>query len=189
MTAVIAILAFMLAIGILVTIHEYGHFIVARSLGIKVLRFSVGFGRPLLKMNRGRDRTEYVIAMIPLGGYVKMLDERETTVAPEELSRAFNRQPVWKKSLVVLAGPFFNFLFAWLAYWLTFVIGIPSMIPIIGPVAPGSFADQAGLRNGDEIVSIEGNPTPTWQATALALLDGVVRGVTFDVIAYSSRSH
>ena len=182
MTTIIAILAFVAAIGILVTIHEYGHFIVARLLGIKVLRFSVGFGSPLIKWVKGRDRTEYIIAVVPLGGYVKMLDERETTVAPEELSRAFNRQPVWKKTLVVLAGPFFNFLFAWLAYWMTFVIGIPSVSPVIGPVAANSVAARAGLRNADEIISIDSRPTPNWEATALALLDGVVRGGRFNVV-------
>ncbi|MEE8119874.1 MAG: RIP metalloprotease RseP [Gammaproteobacteria bacterium] len=182
MTTVIAILAFVAAIGILVTIHEYGHFIVARLLGIKVLRFSVGFGSPLIKWVMGRDRTEYIIAAVPLGGYVKMLDERETTVAPEELSRAFNRQPVWKKTLVVLAGPAFNFLFALLAYWITFVIGIPSVRPVIGPVAVNSAAAHAGLRNADEIISIDSKPTPNWEATALALLDGVVRGGRFNVV-------
>src|SRR5579863_4777906 len=125
MQILISILAFLVAIGVLVTVHEFGHFIVARRLGIKVLRFSIGFGKPLFTWHRKGDETEYVISSLPLGGYVKMADEREGQVAAVDLPRAFNRQPLWKRLPVVLAGPGFNFLFAILAYWIIFMAGIP----------------------------------------------------------------
>ena len=138
------------AIGILVTVHEFGHFWVANRLGVKVLRFSVGFGRPLWLWRWGADRTEYVIAVVPLGGYVKMLDEREGEVDAREVHRAFNRQTLWVRNLVVLAGPLFNFLFAILAYWLMFVIGVSGLRPLVGEVTPGSVAEQAGLHPHQE---------------------------------------
>jgi regulator of sigma E protease len=166
-----SVLAFIVAIGVLVTVHEFGHFWVARRLGVKVLRFSIGFGQPLWKRTFGADNTELVVASIPLGGYVKMLDEREGEVAPEELQRAFNRQPLRTRVAVVAAGPLFNFLFAILAYWMMFVVGVPGMRPLVGGVVPGSYAAMAGIVSGDEIVAVENTPTPTWEATVLALLD------------------
>jgi regulator of sigma E protease len=138
---------------------------------VKVLRFSVGFGRPLWRRTFGADRTEFVVAALPLGGYVRMLDEREGEVAPGELPRAFNRKPVGTRVAVVVAGPLFNFLFAIAAYWLMFVAGIPGLRPVVGDVTAGSYAAQAGIRAGDEIVAIQGKPTPTWESAVMSLLD------------------
>lgn len=163
--------AFLVTIGVLVTVHEFGHFWVARRLGVKVLRFSIGFGRPLWKRTFGADRTELVVAALPLGGYVKMLDEREGEVLPAELHRAFNRKPVTTRIAVVLAGPLFNFLFAILVYWLMFVAGVPGMRPVVGEVTPGSLAELAGIRQGDEIVAIQGVDTPTWDRAMMNLLE------------------
>lgn len=153
-----SLLGFVLAIGVLIVVHEFGHYIVAKGLGVKVLRFSVGFGRPLLSRAYGRDRTEYVLAALPLGGYVKMLDENEGEVAPHELHRAFNRQPLAKRTAIVLAGPGFNFLFAILAYWVVFMTGVPGLKPVIGRVDPHSPAAAAGLKVGDQILQINGRP-------------------------------
>jgi regulator of sigma E protease len=166
-----SVLAFIVAIGVLVTVHEFGHFWVARRLGVKVLRFSVGFGQPLWKRTFGPDATELVVAAIPLGGYVKMLDEREGEVAAAELPRAFNRQPLRTRVAVVAAGPLFNFLFAIVAYWMMFVVGVPGLRPLVGDVMPGSYAAMAGIVSGDEIVAVDKVPTPTWEGTVLALLD------------------
>ncbi|HSH28922.1 MAG TPA: RIP metalloprotease RseP, partial [Thiohalobacter sp.] len=136
--------AFVVAIGLLVTVHEFGHFWVARRMGVKVLRFSIGFGRPIWSRRWGADRTEFMIAAIPLGGYVKMLDEREAPVPERELHRAFNRKPVLARIAVVAAGPLFNFLFAILAYWFLFVSGVPGLKPVIDTPPPGSPAAEAG---------------------------------------------
>ena len=161
-------LAFVVAIGLLVSVHEFGHFWVARRLGIRVLRFSIGFGRPLWA-RIGRDGTEYVVAAIPLGGYVRMLDEREGPVPPAEADRAFNRQPLWVRSAVVAAGPLFNFLFAILAFWAILVMGETGARPLVGEVAPGSVAAQAGLAPGAEILAVDGERTPTWGLAMQAL--------------------
>jgi regulator of sigma E protease len=171
MSILVNIFAFVVAVGILVTFHEFGHFWVARRLGVKVLRFSVGFGRPLWRHVAGADQTEYVIAAIPLGGYVKMLDEREGPVPQGEIGRAFNRQPVGRRIAIVAAGPLANILFAVLAYWLMFVIGVNGIRPVVGEVAPDSLAAQAGLQVGDEILVVGDEATPTWQSTSIALLD------------------
>ena len=168
--------SFVVAIGVLVTVHEYGHFWVARRLGVKVLRFSIGFGKPLWKRTFGKDATELVVAAIPLGGYVKMLDEREGEVAEAELSRAFNRKPVSTRIAVVVAGPAFNFIFAIFAYWLMFVSGVPGLKPVVGDVLPSSYAEAAGIRTGDEILSIENRPTPTWETAVMALLEANLDG-------------
>lgn len=168
---VIAVAAFIVAIGVLVTVHEFGHFWVARRLGIKVLRFSIGFGRPLWRRTLGRDGTELIIAAVPLGGYVKMLDEREGEVAAGELHRAFNRQPLATRSAVVAAGPVFNFLFAIFAYWLMYASGVPGIRPVVGEVIEASPAESAGFVAGDQILSIKGKPTPSWESAVLTLLD------------------
>jgi len=173
---IFSLLSFVVAIGVLVTVHEFGHFWVARRLGIKVLRFSIGFGKPLWTRTFGKDATELVVAAIPLGGYVKMLDEREGEVAEAELSRAFNRKPVSTRIAVVVAGPAFNFIFAILAYWVMFVSGVPGVKPVVGDVLPSSYAAAAGFRAGDEILSIENQSTPTWEATIMALLDANLDG-------------
>lgn len=158
----LTIVAFIAALGILITVHEFGHFWVARRLGIKVLRFSIGFGRPLWRREIGRDKMEFVIAWIPLGGYVKMLDENEGEVAPVDRARAFNRQKLWKRSLVVLAGPAFNFLFAILVYWILFMSGVAGIKPVVGHVVPDSIAARAGFKAGETLVSIDRMPVQSW---------------------------
>ncbi len=162
-----------MALGILVTVHEFGHFWVARRLGVKVLKFSVGFGRPLWSKTAGPDQTEYVIAAIPLGGYVKMLDENEEEAAiPEnELPRAFNRQALWKRTLIVLAGPMFNFLFAIVAYWIVFSMGIDGIRPVVGMVVDNSIAAEGGFQVGDEITFIDGKRNRSWDEHRLYMYD------------------
>ncbi len=156
-------------LGVLVAVHEYGHFLVARRAGVRVLRFSIGFGRPLWRRT-GRDGTEYVLAAVPLGGYVKMLDEREGEVAAEELHRSFNRKPARVRVAIVAAGPLANFLLAIAAFYMLYVIGVPGLAPVIGAVTPGSLAEAAGLERGQEIVAVDGEPTPTRQMVAMQLL-------------------
>ena len=171
-----SVAAFIAAIGILVTIHEYGHFWVARRMGVKVLRFSVGFGKPLWRKSAGADQTEYVLACIPLGGYVKMLDEREGAVAEHELDRAFNRKSVWRRFAIVAAGPAFNFLFAIVAYFLIFMIGVNGIKPVIGEVANPSPAYNAGIKPQDTILAVNGIKTPSWEKARFTLLEESVSG-------------
>ncbi len=168
------LLAFVVAIGILVTVHEFGHFWVARRLGVKVLRFSIGFGRPLKTWCGRYDATEYVIAAIPLGGYVRMLDGREDDVPPDEAHRAFDRKPIWMRSAVVLAGPMFNFLFAIVAFWAVLVLGEIGVRPLIGEVLPATPAAQAGLVPDEEIVAVGGERTPTWGQVMQGLIESSV---------------
>ena len=180
-----SLLAFIVAIAILVAIHEFGHFWVAKKLGVKVLRFSIGFGAPLWRKVAGPDRTEYVIGAIPLGGYVKMLDEREGEVPADELDRAFNRQPVGERIAIVAAGPIFNFLFAIFAYMLMYMVGVSGMKPVVGEVIAESPAAQAGLHAGATITEVAGKRTPTWETAALAIInqamdDGAVDLETVD---------
>lgn len=170
----IAILTFVVAIGILVAVHEFGHFWVARKLGIKVLRFSIGFGKPLWQRVAGDDRVEYVVAAIPLGGYVKLLDEREGNVDPAEAHRSFNRAPVWKRIAVLLAGPAFNLVFAVLMYWVLFVAGVPTLKPIVGEVTADSIAARAGLRSQDTILSVDGKPVATLESALIGTLDDLI---------------
>lgn len=169
-----AILAFVVAIGILVAVHEFGHFWVARRLGIKVLRFSIGFGKPLWRRVSGKDQVEYVIAAVPLGGYVKLLDEREGNVQPAEAHRSFNRQPVWKRIAVLLAGPAFNLIFAVAVYWVLFTAGVPTLKPIVGDVAADSIAARGGLKYEDLILSVGGKPAPTLESALLGTLDDLI---------------
>lgn len=174
MSTFTTILSFLVAIGVLVTVHEFGHFWVARRLGVKVLRFSVGFGRALWR-RQGADGTEYVLAAIPLGGYVKMLDEREGDVAPHELHRAFNRQTLWVRYAVVAAGPAFNFAFAILAYWVMFMLGVSGLRAFVGEVDPNSIAARAGLQPEQQIVAVAGEDTATWVSVVQATMGGVLR--------------
>lgn len=167
-------LAFLVAISVLIAVHEFGHFWVAKKLGVKVLRYSIGFGRPILRAVRGRDRTEYVISALPLGGYVQMLDEKDGAVKDEEKHRAFNRQPIWKRFAIVAAGPAFNFLFAIAAFWLMFVIGTNALKPVIGDVMENSLAEKAEFQTEHEIVAINGKPTPVWEVAMNQLLPAVV---------------
>jgi len=157
----------LVALGLLITFHEFGHFWVARKLGVRVLRFSVGFGKPIWS-RIGADGTEYAIAAIPLGGYVKMLDEREGDVPESETDQAFNRKPVWTRIAIVAAGPIFNLVFAVLAFWLMFLVGIPESRPLIG--ATSGIAMEAGIEAGDEIVAIEGSDTRSWTHAILDLV-------------------
>ncbi|QBQ54723.1 RIP metalloprotease RseP [Nitrosococcus wardiae] len=168
MSIALMILAFLVAIGVLVTVHEYGHFWIARRSGVKVLRFSIGFGRPLWRW-QGKDHTEYVLGSLPLGGYVKMLDEREGKVAEEDLPRAFNRQSLGVRSAVVVAGPMANILFAIVVYWLAFVLGIAGIKPLVGEVTANTPAEKAGFRAGEEIIAVGEQATPTWAAVRHAL--------------------
>ena len=176
-----SLLWFLVAIGLLVTIHEFGHFWVARRLGVKVLRFSVGFGKPLWKRRFGADATEFMIAAVPLGGYVKMLDEREGPVAPHERQRAFNRQTVGTRMAVVVAGPLFNFLFAIAAYWLMFVTGVPGVKPVVGEIESLSHAARAGFHSGDEIIGIDGKAVASWDMALIELLDAALARRTSEV--------
>ncbi len=164
------LLAFIVALAILISIHEFGHFWVARKLGVKVLRFSIGFGKPLWRRKGKVDNTEYVIAAIPLGGYVKMLDEREEPVPEDELHRAFNRQSLKVRSAIVIAGPLFNFLFAIFAYWLVFFVGDTGIRPIIGEIIQDSPAAEAGLRVGEQITAVGERETATWENAVYAFL-------------------
>ena len=154
------------SLGVLVTFHEFGHYWVARRSGVRVLRFSVGFGRPLW-MRRGRDGTEYVIAALPLGGYVRMLDEREGDVAPQEVAQAFNRQPVWKRIAIVAAGPIANLVLCVALLWAMFVVGRPDYAPVVGRAE--GIAAQAGRRPGDTLLKVGARETPTWSDAALVL--------------------
>lgn len=181
-----SIVAFLIALGILVTVHEFGHFWVARKLGVKVLRFSVGFGKPLLRFQRAPESTEYVLAAIPLGGYVKMLDEREGEVPAEEKHLAFNTQSVWTRIAIVCAGPFANVVLAVLFYTIVFSTGIPDRKPIIGDVEPNSIAAAAGFENQDEIVAIAKQPISTWQQVRLAFLDQLLAEEEFSVTVRTS---
>lgn len=164
------ILAAIIVLGPLIAIHEFGHFWVARRLGVKVITFSIGFGPGFLKW-RDRAGTTYQIAAIPLGGYVRMADEREGEVPAEDVPRAFNRQPVWARMAIVAAGPLINLLFAVLLYWIVFLQGVDTLRTVVGRVAPASPAAMAGLQPGDEILSIDGRATPTWEAVSYALID------------------
>jgi regulator of sigma E protease len=165
---------FVVAVGLLVTVHEFGHFWVARRLGFKVLRFSVGFGRPLLSRIAGRDRVEYVIAAIPLGGYVKLLDEREGPVAPADLPRSFTRRPPWQRIVVLLAGPAFNIAFAILVLWgMLWASGVTELLPTVGDVMPNSVAARAGLKSGDDIRAINGNEVSNRRDVIFGLLDAM----------------
>ncbi len=172
----ISALAFVVALGLLVAIHEFGHFWVARRVGIKVLRYSVGFGKALYTRRGKVDNTEFVIAAIPLGGYVKMLDEREAPVPPGERERAFNRQPLWARTAVVLAGPVANFILAALVWWVVNLIGIQGLAPLVGEPRPDTAAAAAGFQHEDRILSVDGDAIETWQDARIALLQAALDG-------------
>lgn len=169
MTALYMIIGTLVALGVLVTFHEFGHFWVARRCGVKVLRFSVGFGTPLVRWH-DRQGTEFVIAAIPLGGYVKMLDEREGDVPPALVGQSFNRKPVGQRIAIVAAGPVANFLLAIFFFWVLAMLGSQQIRPVIGTVENGSPAAAAGLTAGQEIVSVDGKPTNGWSAVNLQLV-------------------
>ncbi|MFC4764511.1 RIP metalloprotease RseP [Dyella koreensis] len=162
----------LVTLGVLVTFHEFGHYWVARRCGVKVLRFSVGFGKAIWK-RVGRDGTEYQIAAIPLGGYVKMLDAREGDVDPADRGQEFTGKPVWQRIAIVAAGPGFNFIFTIAAFWLMFVVGRPDMAPIVA-AAPQSMAAEAGIHTGDRILSIDGKPMTTWSDSMDAVVNATL---------------
>ncbi|HBE93680.1 MAG TPA: RIP metalloprotease RseP [Gammaproteobacteria bacterium] len=159
---------FIIALGILVAVHEFGHFWVARKMGVRVLTFSIGFGKSLWSRTAA-DGTKYSIGAIPLGGYVKMLDENEAEVAEDELDKAFNRKPLWRKTLVVLAGPGFNFIFAIFAYAAVYAAGVEGLEPVVGRVVENSVAQQSGFQQGDRLLTLDGRKLHTWQDQRLYL--------------------
>lgn len=167
--------AFIVAIGVLVTIHEFGHYLAARSCGVRVLKFSIGFGRPIFKFQAHPQATEWVLSWIPLGGYVKMLDSREAIEMPSrpdvDWSQAFDRQAIAAKMWIVFAGPLANLLLAFVCYWGLIAQGETGLKPLIGPVEPGSLAAAAKLRQGDLIVSLDGQPVATWQEVQWQMLE------------------
>ncbi len=161
--------AFIVALGVLITVHEFGHFWVARRCGVRVERFSIGFGKALWR-RVDKTGTEFVIALIPLGGYVKMLDERVEPVAPELRHQAFNNKTVAQRAAVIFAGPFANFLFAIFAWWLVFMIGVPGIRPVIGQIAPDSIAAHAQISPETELKAVDGIETRDWDAVRMALI-------------------
>ena len=182
------ILWFLVAIGILVVVHEFGHFLAARLAGVKVLRFSVGFGKPLLSRRFGQDQTEWTLSPLPFGGYVKMLDEREGEVPAAEAHRSFNRATVWRRIGIVVAGPIANFLLAIVFYWALLLHGLPAMKPMIGVPPAGSPAAQSGLVAGDEIRRVNGTDTPSFQDLRLTLLRAGVAGEPLTLELADGRS-
>ncbi|MCY3769785.1 MAG: RIP metalloprotease RseP [Gammaproteobacteria bacterium] len=176
-----SLFGFLLAVAILVAVHEFGHFWVARKLGVKVLKFSIGFGRTIFSWRRRGDPTEYSIGLIPLGGYVKMLDEREGEVAKEERDQAFNTKPLSVRTAVVAAGPLFNFLFAMVAIWLVFVVGSDDIEPVIGEVVEASMAESAGFRPGDLLTGVDGKEVKTWGQHQFYMLHQAMKGNAIEV--------
>ena len=181
MNLLITVVAFVVALGCLIVVHEFGHYLVARLCNVKVLRFSVGFGKPLSGKALGRDGTEWVIAAFPLGGYVKMADEREGAVAPQDLARAFNRQSVYRRFAIVVAGPAANFLLAIFCYWVLFMHGVPGIKPVLGPITPGTPAASAGFVPGELMVRIGDEPVATWQDARWMLLQRAVQKATVSI--------
>ena len=181
-----SIAAFIVALGVLITFHEFGHYWVAKCFDVKILRFSIGFGRTIYKKHFGQDNTEFVIAALPLGGYVKMLDEREGEVKEEEIPRSFNYKPLWQRFAIVSAGPVFNFIFAVFAYWVIFVIGVNGLKPIIGEVEPASISDNAGLKAGQEIISVNSVQTLTWSTVIDKLVNHTVNRETISLVVINN---
>lgn len=182
MSILISVISFLVAIAILVGIHEFGHFWVARKLGIKIIRFAIGFGKPIWTYkSKDKDATEYVLAAIPMGGYVKMLDEREGDVNEDERHRAFNTQPVWKRFLVVLAGPMFNFFFAIAAFAAIQMIGVESIKPYLGNIQQGTVASEAGFKDKDLVTAINDIETNSMQQVRLTLLNEYLKDPKLDI--------
>ncbi|HCT98924.1 MAG TPA: RIP metalloprotease RseP [Methylococcaceae bacterium] len=167
---------FIVSIGVLVAVHEFGHFWVARRVGVKVLRFSIGFGHVLWRYQAHPQATEYVLSLVPLGGYVKMVDEREGEVSAEDLPAAFNRKPLLARTAVVAAGPVFNLVLAVALFWSVLVIGEMGIKPILGAPAPHSIADNAGFLEGDEILSVNEEVTPTWTQAMSSIMSSALEG-------------
>jgi regulator of sigma E protease len=181
------IIAFIVALGLLIVVHEYGHYLIARLCGVKVLRFSVGFGRPLF--TKQLNETEWVIAAIPFGGYVKMLDEREGPVEPREAHRAFNRQSVWRRFAIVVAGPVANFLFAIAVYAGLFMYGLPEAKPILGAPPEATVAAAAGVRAGDTVRAVDGERIATWQELRWRVLQAALQRQQLRLEIENERGH
>ncbi|APE05122.1 RIP metalloprotease RseP [Alteromonas sp. RW2A1] len=179
--------AFILALGILVAVHEWGHFYVARKCGVQVERFSIGFGKPIWR-RQGKSGTEYVIAMIPLGGYVRMLDGRIDDVPPELEEKAFNHKPVLQRMAIIAAGPGVNFIFAFFALWLMYLVGLETVKPVVKAVEDNSIAEIAGVKAGDEIISIDGRRTPDWEAVNLEMVSNIGGENTVVTVRNASNS-
>lgn len=173
MNILFSIVGFLIAVSVLILIHECGHFFVARSFKVKVMRFSIGFGKPFLTWRGKQSQIEYAIAPFLIGGYVKFLDSNEAEVAAEELPRAFDKKPTWQRFLIIAAGPITNLIFALLAFWLMFVVGVQSPKPIIGRVLPHSIASVAGMHAGEEIIRVGKKATASWQDVMFALLSKI----------------
>ncbi|OHC25940.1 MAG: RIP metalloprotease RseP [Pseudomonadales bacterium RIFCSPLOWO2_12_59_9] len=188
MSALYMLFGTLIALGVLVTIHEFGHFWVARRCGVKVLRFSVGFGTPLLRWH-DRQGTEFVLAAIPLGGYVKMLDEREGEVPAEQLEQAFTRKTVGQRIAIVAAGPLANFILAFVFFWLLAMLGSQQVRPVIGAVEPASLAASAGLEAGQELVAVDGEPVSGWAAVNLQLVRRLGESGTLEVLVREADSN
>lgn len=179
--------AFILALGILVAVHEWGHFYVARKCGVQVERFSIGFGKPIWR-KLSKSGTEYVIAMVPLGGYVRMLDGRIDDVPPELANKAFNNKTVLQRMAIIAAGPGVNFIFAFFALWLMYIVGLETVKPIVKAVEPDSIAHMAGVQPGDEIINIDGRNTPDWEAVNLELVSNIGGDNTVVTVRNSSNT-
>jgi len=184
MNLISTIAAFLVTLGILIVIHELGHYWVARWCGVKVLRFSIGFGRPIARWVRGPDRTEWVVSALPLGGYVRMLDERDEDdgpILPQDLPRAFNRQPVGKRFAIVLAGPVANLILAVFVYWILNVVGVFEPRAVLGAPPAASAAARAGIEAGDTVTAVDGDPVRSWNELRWLLLQRVVAKTPFGV--------
>ncbi len=181
-----AIVFFIISVGILITFHEFGHFWMARFFNVKILRFSIGIGRSIYTKRFGKDQTEFSIGLLPLGGYVKMLDDREGEVTEEEKKREFNNKPIWQRFCIVLAGPIFNFIFAIFIYSIIYSIGVNALKPIIGDIKPSSISEEFGFVKGQEILAINGTKTPTWPTVIDSLVKHTIFGDTVNIVVESN---
>ncbi len=181
-----AIVFFVISVGVLITFHEFGHFWVARFFNVKILRFSIGIGRSIYTKRFGKDQTEFSIGLLPLGGYVKMLDDREGEVTEEEKKREFNNKPIWQRFCIVLAGPIFNFIFAIFIYSIIYSIGVNALKPIIGDIKPSSISEEFGFVKGQEILAINGTKTPTWPTVIDSLVKHTIFGDTVNIVVESN---
>lgn len=193
MTLLDYLVPFALALGLLILVHELGHYLVARWCGVKILRFSIGFGKPLATWTVGPDRTEWALSAIPLGGYVKMVDERDTSagpISPEDLPRAFTQQSLGKRALIVVAGPVANFLLAIALYFVLNSVGVQEPAAIVAAPAQSTAAATAGLAAGDRVLAVDGRDVRSWNEVRLRMIDGVIerRAITFEVERGDART-
>ncbi|BAN35449.1 peptidase M50 membrane-associated zinc metallopeptidase [Sulfuricella denitrificans skB26] len=187
MSLLFTLAAFAVTLGILIVVHEYGHYIVARWCGVRVLRFSVGFGKPMITKKFASAGTEWVLAAFPLGGYVKMLDEREGPIEPVDMPFAFNSQSIYRRSAIVLAGPVANLLLAVLLYWFLFIYGVPGIKPVLGEVPLATPAAAATFHRGDTITQVGSEPTATWQDVNWILLQHAVQKAIVEIETRNER--